>query len=44
MPTDPKMTFSPEIITSIESVWHDPVIQTVMDRGGSEFYIMDSAP
>ncbi|KAM3579267.1 Guanine nucleotide-binding protein alpha-2 subunit [Umbelopsis sp. WA50703] len=44
MPTDPKLTFSPEIITSIESVWLDPVIQSVMDRGGSEFYIMDSAP
>ncbi|KAH8554920.1 G-protein alpha subunit [Umbelopsis sp. PMI_123] len=43
-PTDPKHNFSPEIIVSIESIWHDPVIKSVLDRGGSEFYIMDSAP
>jgi len=31
-----------EIITAIESLWHDPIIPSVLDRG-SEFYLMDSA-
>ncbi|CAO3687377.1 unnamed protein product [Umbelopsis vinacea] len=43
-PTDPKHILSPEIVVSIESIWHDPIIKNVMDRGGGEFYIMDSAP
>lgn len=31
-----------EILYNIESLWHDPVIPSVMDRS-SEFYLMDSA-
>ena len=33
---------SQEILLNIESLWHDPVIPSVMDRS-SEFYLMDSA-
>lgn len=33
---------NPDIVRSIESLWHDPIIPAVMDRG-SEFYLMDSA-
>ncbi|KAH9468651.1 hypothetical protein MJO29_005122 [Puccinia striiformis f. sp. tritici] len=33
---------NPEIVRSIESLWHDPIIPAVLDRG-SEFYLMDSA-
>ncbi|ORX35574.1 G-protein alpha subunit [Kockovaella imperatae] len=39
---DPLATVSSDIITAIESLWHDPVIPSVMDRS-SEFYLMDSA-
>lgn len=31
-----------EILYNIDSLWHDPVIPSVMDRS-SEFYLMDSA-
>ncbi|KAH9809860.1 heterotrimeric G-protein alpha subunit (G-alpha, GPA3) [Melampsora americana] len=31
-----------DVVRSIESLWHDPIIPAVMDRG-SEFYLMDSA-
>ena len=34
---------SPDIVRSIESLWHDPIIPSVLDRS-SEFYLMDSAP
>jgi guanine nucleotide-binding protein G(i) subunit alpha len=34
--------FSPEIAMAIESLWHDPIIPSIMDRS-SEFYLMDSA-
>lgn len=33
---------SEEIVQAIESLWHDPIIPSVMDRS-SEFYLMDSA-
>ncbi|KAI5478480.1 G protein alpha subunit [Pseudohyphozyma bogoriensis] len=33
---------SPDIVRSIDSLWHDPIIPTVLDRS-SEFYLMDSA-
>lgn len=33
---------SPDIVTSIDSLWHDPIIPSVLDRA-SEFYLMDSA-
>lgn len=33
---------NPEIVRAIESLWHDPIIPAVLDRG-SEFYLMDSA-
>ncbi|KAG0142063.1 hypothetical protein CROQUDRAFT_663002 [Cronartium quercuum f. sp. fusiforme G11] len=31
-----------DIVRSIESIWHDPIISSIMDRS-SEFYLMDSA-
>ncbi|KAK9896138.1 heterotrimeric G-protein alpha subunit (G-alpha, GPA3) [Cystobasidium minutum MCA 4210] len=31
-----------EIVKAIESLWHDPIIPSVLDRS-SEFYLMDSA-
>nr|BAC20192.1 G protein alpha subunit [Helicobasidium mompa]BAC20193.1 G protein alpha subunit [Helicobasidium mompa] len=34
---------SQDVVRSIESLWHDPIIPSVLDRG-SEFYLMDSAP
>ncbi|ORY75620.1 guanine nucleotide-binding protein alpha-3 subunit [Leucosporidium creatinivorum] len=34
---------SPEIVRAIDSLWHDPIIPSVLDRS-SEFYLMDSAP
>lgn len=33
---------NPDIVRSIDSLWHDPIIPSVLDRG-SEFYLMDSA-
>ncbi|GAA5904351.1 hypothetical protein JCM6882_003203 [Rhodosporidiobolus microsporus] len=33
---------SPEIVRAIDSLWHDPIIPSVLDRQ-SEFYLMDSA-
>jgi hypothetical protein len=40
--SDPSNVLSPEIALAIESLWHDPIIPSVMDRS-SEFYLMDSA-
>lgn len=34
---------SAEIVRAIDSLWHDPIIPSVLDRQ-SEFYLMDSAP
>jgi guanine nucleotide-binding protein subunit alpha len=42
MDTEPLSVLPQEILHSIESLWHDPVIPSVMDRS-SEFYLMDSA-
>ncbi|SCV68539.1 BQ2448_660 [Microbotryum intermedium] len=33
----------PQIVHAIDSLWHDPIIPSVLDRS-SEFYLMDSAP
>ncbi|GAA5944647.1 hypothetical protein JCM10213_008097 [Rhodosporidiobolus nylandii] len=33
---------SPEIVRAIDSLWHDPIVPSVLDRQ-SEFYLMDSA-
>ncbi|KAM0755803.1 guanine nucleotide-binding protein alpha-3 subunit [Meredithblackwellia eburnea MCA 4105] len=33
---------SPDIVRGIDSLWHDPIIPSVLDRS-SEFYLMDSA-
>ncbi|GAA6001713.1 hypothetical protein JCM10207_002279 [Rhodosporidiobolus poonsookiae] len=33
---------SPEIVRAIDSLWHDPIIPSVLDRQ-SDFYLMDSA-
>lgn len=35
-------TLGSEIVKAVESLWHDPIIPSVLDRG-SEFYLMDSA-
>jgi len=40
--SDPSQALSDEIVRAIESLWHDPIIPTVLDRT-SEFYLMDSA-
>lgn len=40
--SDPMAQFSPEIALAIESLWHDPIIPSIMDRS-TEFYLMDSA-
>lgn len=40
--SDPSNVLSPEIALAIESLWHDPIIPSVMDQS-SEFYLMDSA-
>jgi len=39
---DPTQALSTEIVRAIESLWHDPIIPSVLDRS-SEFYLMDSA-
>ncbi|KAJ9096035.1 guanine nucleotide-binding protein subunit alpha [Naganishia friedmannii] len=39
---DPNHTLSQQVALAIESLWHDPIIPSVMDRS-SEFYLMDSA-
>jgi guanine nucleotide-binding protein G(i) subunit alpha len=39
---DPSQALSLEMVTAVESLWHDPIIPTVLDRQ-SEFYLMDSA-
>jgi guanine nucleotide-binding protein G(i) subunit alpha len=39
---DPSQALSPEMVTAVESLWHDPIVPTVLDRQ-SEFYLMDSA-
>lgn len=42
METDSTAVVSQDALANIESLWHDPVIPSVMDRS-SEFYLMDSA-
>lgn len=42
MDTEPLSVLPQEVLQSVESLWHDPVIPSVMDRS-SEFYLMDSA-
>ena len=39
---DPSQALSEDIVRAVESLWHDPIIPTVLDRA-SEFYLMDSA-
>lgn len=34
---------SPDFVQAVDSLWHDPIIPSVLDRS-SEFYLMDSAP
>ncbi|KAM0793267.1 guanine nucleotide-binding protein subunit alpha [Microbotryomycetes sp. NB124-2] len=41
-PTTSGTGLSPEIVDAIDSLWHDPIIPSVLDRS-SEFYLMDSA-
>ncbi|KAK4058015.1 Guanine nucleotide-binding protein alpha-2 subunit [Microbotryomycetes sp. JL221] len=38
----PSGGLSSEIVDAIDSLWHDPIIPSVLDRS-SEFYLMDSA-
>lgn len=40
---DPYFTLSADIVNAIDSLYHDPITGTCMERS-SEFYIMDSAP
>lgn len=39
---DAGFVLSADIVRSIESLWHDSIIPSVLDRS-SEFYLMDSA-
>lgn len=39
---DEQIGLHPDVVRSVESLWHDPIIPAVMDRR-SEFYLMDSA-
>ncbi|KAL1922395.1 uncharacterized protein VTP21DRAFT_9934 [Calcarisporiella thermophila] len=40
----PDYRLSSEISDALYAVWHDPVVQKMLDRGHIEFYLMDSAP
>lgn len=40
---DPNTVLDQQITESIESLWKDPIIPSIVDRS-SEFYLMDSAP
>jgi guanine nucleotide-binding protein subunit alpha len=40
--SESQQTLASEIVRAVESLWHDPIIPSVMDRS-SEFYLMDSA-
>lgn len=40
--SDPEAAWSEDLVQSIDSLWHDPIVPTVLDRQ-SEFYMMDSA-
>jgi guanine nucleotide-binding protein G(i) subunit alpha len=42
MDADPMAIVTTDILQNVDSLWHDPVIPSVMDRS-SEFYLMDSA-
>lgn len=42
MDSESNSTVPVDILTQVDSLWHDPVIPGVMDRQ-SEFYLMDSA-
>ncbi|KAL1923361.1 uncharacterized protein VTP21DRAFT_8341 [Calcarisporiella thermophila] len=42
VPSDSDFRLSREIIKAVDSIYHDPVIPKLLDRG-SEFYLMDSA-
>ncbi|WWC69863.1 guanine nucleotide-binding protein subunit alpha [Kwoniella pini CBS 10737] len=42
MDADPLSVLPTEVLHNVDSLWHDPVIPSVMDRS-SEFYLMDSA-
>lgn len=41
--SDPESVWGQDLVQAIDSLWHDPIIPTVLDRQ-SEFYLMDSAP
>ncbi|CAM0135766.1 unnamed protein product [Umbelopsis sp. WA50703] len=44
VPTELTASLNPEIAAAIQSIWEDPVVPKLLDRGGSDFYLMDSAP
>ncbi|KAH8928041.1 heterotrimeric G-protein alpha subunit (G-alpha, GPA3) [Atractiella rhizophila] len=35
---------TPDIVRAIESVWHDPIIPLLLERGGYDWHMMDNAP
>ncbi|KAI8360537.1 G protein alpha subunit [Mortierella sp. GBAus27b] len=41
--SDPYFSLSPDIVDAIDSLYHDPITTTCLERS-SEFYLMDSAP
>lgn len=44
VPTELTASLNPEVVAAIQSIWSDPVVPKLLDRGGSDFYLMDSAP
>lgn len=40
--TAPSPGLSSEFVAAVDSLWHDPIIPSILDRSG-EFYLMDSA-
>ncbi|KAI8370443.1 heterotrimeric G protein alpha subunit A [Radiomyces spectabilis] len=41
---EPFHEFSESIVNAIDKLWNDPVMTECLERGSSQFYIMDSAP
>ena len=40
---DPVFQLSVDIARAVDSLWHDPIIPTLMDHS-SQFYLIDMAP
>lgn len=43
IPGEMKFDLNPELITSIQKVWQDPIVPQCIQEYGHRFYLMDSA-